>query len=238
MTSPLASSITDALASSGVDPASIGRAWARATPLVVIVPAFGLRALPGPMRVTLALGLGGVIYPALAAVAGPTGATLAPLVLALEVLRGLPLALATAIPLWAAVMAGGLIDQLRGASPEGATFVGVDGRTTPLSVLYGLGASFAFFAMGGPARALRALVAPEAENVWRATATTITSGLGLAVSLAAPLLAASLVVEVTSALVARAAAPAHVDALLAPLKAITFLAIVALGLSRVVALFP
>lgn len=237
MTSPLAHPIVEALRANGVDLAVMGRAWARATPLVVLVPAFGLRALPAPMRVTLALGLAAVIYPALA-VDASTGATITSTVLALEVLRGMPLALATAVPLWAAVMAGGLVDQLRGSSAEGASFVVVDGRPSPIAVLYGLGASFAFFAMGGPARAVSALVTAPLASPWRGAAITISNGIGLSIALAAPILAASLVLEITTALVARAAAPAHVDALLAPLKAIALLFVVALGLSRVVALFP
>lgn len=239
MTSPLVTAIADGLLASGVDLALVGRAWARATPLVVIVPAFGLRALSVPTRVSMALGLAAVLFPALTvtAVGAPTGATFALSVLVTEAFHGLPLAVATAVPLWAATMAGGLADQLRGAQDTG-TFVTLDGRTGPLSVLHGLAASFAFFAMGGPARALRGLAREPSGLGWQETARVFSDGIGLSIALAAPVLAASLIIEISAALVARAAAPAHVDALLAPLKAITFLVVVALGLSRVVALFP
>src|SRR6187551_1092177 len=52
----------------GVDSLELSRwalGWARLTPVVVIVPAFGLRAVPGPMRVALALCLAIAIAPAL-----------------------------------------------------------------------------------------------------------------------------------------------------------------------------
>jgi hypothetical protein len=51
----------------------------------------------------------------------------------------------------------------------------------------------------------------------------------------APLLAAALVLEVAAALVARAAAPAQIHALLAPLRALGVLAVMAVVLDRIAA---
>lgn len=226
----LAEAIDEALRLSGVDLALLGRAWARATPLVVLVPAFGLRALPTPVRMTLGLAFAAAIYPAL--LIGPPSVVEGSAVAALlvELVRGIPIALATAVPLWAATMAGGLADGLRG-SHDGGTFTVLEGRVTPVAVLFGLAASAIFFSTGGPARAVLALTTPR-ESPWLAVATDLVHGIGLAVSIAAPLLAAAIVLEVSTALVARAASPAQVDSLLGPLKAITLLVVIALALDR------
>lgn len=236
----LARAIEEAMRLSGVDLAAVGRAWARATPLVILVPAFGLRALPGPARVTFALALSATLGPGL--IGAPTSPALADTglerlglaTLALEVWRGVPLAIATAVPLWAATMAGGLSDDLRG-STERATFVVVDGKTTPLAVLFSLAASVIFFALGGPSRAVLALASTE-TSTWMATATTVVHGIELAIAIGAPVLTAAIVLQVASALIARAASPAHVDALLAPLKSIGLLVIVALAMERMLTL--
>jgi hypothetical protein len=55
----------------------------------------------------------------------------------------------------------------------------------------------------------------------------------IAVAVAAPLLAASIVVEVAGALVARAASPAHLHALLAPARSLLLLSATALLLDRI-----
>ena len=54
----------------------------------------------------------------------------------------------------------------------------------------------------------------------------------MAVALGGPLLAASVVVEVAGALVARAASPAQVHAVLAPVRALVALAVLALVFGR------
>jgi type III secretory pathway component EscT len=157
-----------------------------------------------------------------------------PAALAVELARGVPLALATAVPLWAATMAGGLADDLRGAR-DGTSFVVVEGRATSVAILFSLAAALLFLTTGGPARAVLALAAPR-TTPWLAAATDLAGGIGLAVAIAAPILAASVVLEISGALVARAASPAHVDALISPLKAIALLVFIALGLDRMLAL--
>lgn len=230
--------IAEALRAMGIDLGRLGAAWARALPLVVLVPAFGLRALSAPARVTLGLAFALAIFPAMASAATvDPGASpaLAALPLATEVMRGLPIAIATAVPLWAATMAGGLADSLRNAN-EGAPFAVIEGRATPLAVLFSLGAATIFFASGGPARAALALVAAPAESPWLSVAANLTNGITLAVAIAAPVLAASIVLEVAGALIARAASPAHVDAILQPTKALALLVVVALAFDRMLTL--
>ena len=61
------------------------------------------------------------------------------------------------------------------------------------------------------------------------------AGIGIATAIAAPLIAASLVLELAGALVARAASPAHLSALLAPVRSLALLALTAIFLDRMAA---
>jgi flagellar biosynthesis protein FliR len=228
----------DAFAREGIDLASLGLAWARAMPLVVIVPAFGLRALPAPARALFGLSLAACVFPAVGSVASVAsvataseGASWALLALG-EVARGLPIAIAAAVPLWAATMAGGVADALRGSldTPSGPT---VEGPATPLGIPFSLLACALFFSTGGPGRVVMALAsrAPGTHPLLAAV-DDLTGGITLAVALGAPLLAASVVIEIAAALVARAASPAQVHALVAPLRALGTLAIAGIVLDR------
>jgi type III secretory pathway component EscT len=223
------------LADAGIDVAGLGLAWARVMPTVAIVPAFGLRALPTPARAVMALVLAAVILPSMTP--APAGVAQHWVVLvATEAAGGLPIALAAAVPLWAATMAGGVADVLRGAPQETHGLPTIDGGSTTLGVPLSLLACALFLANGGPARVVRALaVDPPWSHPVHAIADSLVSGITLAVALGAPLLAASVVVELAAALVTRAAAPAQVHALLAPLRAVATLAIFAVVFERVAA---
>jgi type III secretory pathway component EscT len=216
--------------------AAVGLAWARLLPTITLVPAFGLRALPATARAVLGLALAASIAPAVVPIVAAERGTPWLLLAAEQIVVGLPIALAAAIPLWAATMAGGLIDTLRGA-PEGPGLATVEGRASSFGVLLSLLASAVFLSTGGAARAAGALARytlPD-QPVLRA-AHDLVGGVGLAVAIGGPLLAAAVVLELASALVARAAAPAHAHALLAPLRALGLLAIVAVVLERLAAL--
>jgi type III secretory pathway component EscT len=226
---------TDAFARSAVDWAVDGlawaRAWARAMPSVVLVPAFGLRALPAPARAVMGLGFAASVVPALSP-ASVADAQAWPALLLAEAGRGLVVAIAAAIPLWAATMAGGVADALRG-SPEGPSVPAVEGRPTPLGVPFSLLGSAIFLSAGGPARVVAALaLRPLEESPLRAAANDLVGGITLAVALGGPLLAAAVVVELAGALVARAASPAQVHALIAPLRALSALAVLAVVFER------
>ena len=218
------------------DLAAIGLAWARVMPTVTIVPAFGLRARPTPARGILGLALAASIYPAIVPIVIAQRST--PwFVLALEqIILGLPIALAAAIPLWAATMAGGLVDVLRG-SPEGPGLATVEGKASSFGVLLSLFASVVFLATGGAARAASALARYELPaHPLVLAAHDIVAGVGLAIALGGPILAAAVVLELAFALIARAASPAQVHALLAPLRALGLLAIVAIVMERLATL--
>lgn len=212
---------------------SLGLAWARFAPTLAIVPAFGLKALPAPARGILGVALAAGIYPALTPILDVR--PLPWFVMALEqIVLGIPVALAAAIPLWAATMAGGLVDSLRGAQ-DGSGLAVVEGnKATPLAILLSLLASVVFLATGGPARVASSLATTTLpEHPVLAASHALVAGIGLAVAIGAPLLAAAIVLEIAFALVARAASPSQVHALLAPMRALALLAIVAIVLERI-----
>jgi flagellar biosynthetic protein FliR len=227
----IAGALTEAFDGAGIDLAALGLAWARAMPAVTLVPAFGLRAVPAPARAVMGLALAASIFPALAPVAAGSRAPWVVLALT-EVARGLPVAIAAAVPLWAATMAGGVADALRG-SQETSGGPTVEGRPTPLGVLFSLLACAIFLSTGGPARVASALALhPVGVHPLIAAADDVVGGITLAVAIGGPLLAASVVIELAAALIARAASPAQVHALLAPLRALATLAVLALLLER------
>jgi type III secretory pathway component EscT len=148
----------------------------------------------------------------------------------------MPVALAAAVPLWAATMAGGLVDSLRGAQ-EGSGLAVVEGRASSFGVLLSLVASLVFLSSGGPARVASALgTAALATEPLLAAANALVAGIGLAVAIGGPLLAAAVILEIAFAFIARAASPAQVHALFAPLRALGLLAIAAVVLERISAL--
>jgi type III secretory pathway component EscT len=133
-------------------------------------------------------------------------------------------------------MAGGVIDALGGApgAPEKRSAPTVEGNPTlfgaPLSIL----ASAIFLEGGGASRALGAVARPEtASSPVLLAAHALVAGITLAVALGAPVLVASIVVEVGAALLARSAAPSQTSALLAPLRALAILVVVAVGVDRI-----
>ena len=227
--------VAEVLAKSGVDLSRLGLAWARVAPTVALVPAFGLRAFPAPARATLGLALALVVAPGLP---GLTSTGLPwPVALVVEAARGLPIAIGASAALWAATMAGGVIDDLRGAR-ESSSLPNVESGATPLGALLSLLAAIMFLEGGGPTRVLSALGRPDlgfSEPLIGAIA-NLSGGVEVALAVATPLLVASMVVEVASSLVARAASPAFIQPLLAPLRSIVLLGVTALVLERMLEL--
>jgi type III secretory pathway component EscT len=231
---PIIHSLVEELSAQGVDLAAVGMAWARAMPMVTLVPAFGLRALPAPARMVMGLAFAACIFPAMQP--GDPASTFWAMGLLVEALKGLPVAIATAVPLWAATMAGGIVDSLRGSQAT-ASAPTVEGQTTPMGVPMSLLACGIFLRTGGPARLVLSLALhPAGIHPVAAIAQDIANGITLAVGLAAPLVAASVVVEIATSLIARAASPAQVHALLAPLRAMAILATLAVALDRMAAM--
>jgi type III secretory pathway component EscT len=205
-------------------------AWARALPLVTIIPVFGMPAVAAPIRLGFAVALAVSAAPALRPLADGSS----PFVLALlrEAAAGLPVALGAAALLWATVMAGGLADNLRGGR-ESLELPWLDEPASPLAGLFGLFVAVAFLEVGGAARVAAVLVEPELRTTWAAGAERLAASIGLAVAIAAPLVAGSLLVEIAGALVARSASPAFVLPLLAPLRSLALLAVVWVSFDRI-----
>lgn len=232
----LVGEVAEVLARGGVDLSRLGMAWARVAPSVALVPAFGLRAFPAPARVTLGLALALVVAPGLPGLGATSLAW--PVALVVEAAKGVPIAIGAAATLWAATMAGGLIDDLRGAR-ETSALPNVESGATPLGALFSILAAVLFLESGGPARVLSALGRPDlgfSQPLLGALANLI-GGVELALAVAAPLVVASVVVEIASSLVARAASPAYIQPLLAPLRSLALLAVAALVLERMLELF-
>jgi flagellar biosynthetic protein FliR len=224
--------VVDELSTGGVDIVALGLAWARATPAVLLVPAFGLKAVPAPARTVFALALAASIFPSVTPIS-PTGTTPWGILAFAEFVRGIPIALAASIPLWAATMAGGVVDALRGSNDQ-VSVPTVEGRATPLGVPLSILACTLFLATGGPARVATALATrPLDAHPFVSAARDITGGIELAVAIAAPLLAAAVVIEIAAALIARASTPAQIHALLAPMRALGLLAVLAIVFERI-----
>jgi len=213
--------------------AGLARGFFRLLPTALLVPAFGLRGTPLQVRASMALVLAFAVAPALAEAPPEPGGLL--VTWAVDLLRGLPLALAAAVPLWAAAMAGGLFDELKGAR-EDVKLAPLEGAHSPSSVLLSLLAGSFFFAAGGPAAIAKAIVRADlTEDVVTRTVATLAAGSTVALVVAGPLVAAAIVATTASAIVVRAPFSAARGA--APsLRAAAMLAFFAVALERVATL--
>jgi len=233
---PQPTSLLDALgavfAASGVDPRAWALGLARCTPAVTLVPAFGLAAVPVQTRLTLALALGLCVAPALSGRVSADSSLL--VAMGREVLIGLPVALLAALASYVAIMAGGLVDDLRGVR-EGLTLPALPEQLPPVSVLFALISAIAFLETGGAARVASALSSPllAARFSWPAVSSAFAASMGVAFAIAAPLVVAAVLLEAGSALIARAATPAFIGPVLAPLKSVALLGVLALVFERV-----
>lgn len=228
-------SLFDALsaifAENGVDPRAWALGLARATPAVTLVPALGLGAVSAQTRLVLGLAFGLCLAPALASRVSAEGGLL--IALSREALLGLPVALLASLSIYVAAMAGGLIDDLRGAR-ESVTLPSLPEQMPPVASLFALLASIAFLETGGAARVVGALAAPllSVRFSWPNVVQALAGSVELAFAIAAPLVVASALLEAGSALIARAATPAFIGPVLAPLKSVVLLGILALVLER------
>lgn len=206
------------LAHTGIEWQKLLLAWARVLPLVLVVPAFGSRLMPAPARAVFGIGLSLLVLPALPAPETMSGTW--PLSFVQELFRGLPIALTSAAMIWAAMMAGGMTDDLRGASQHQSMLL--PDAKTPLAAFLGLFAIIAFLQLGGVAGALAALANDEPRLLLRAVSDLV-HAIEIAFALVAPLVCVSVVWEVTSAMIARAASPAYVQTMLSPLRSLVLL---------------
>jgi type III secretory pathway component EscT len=90
----------------------------------------------------------------------------------------------------------------------------------------------AFIEVGGVARLAAALARPELDVTWAAVVHRLAASIGVAIAIAAPLVIGSLLIEIAGGLVARAASPAFVMPLVAPLRALALLAVLWVSFDR------
>jgi len=222
------------LESNGIDVWSWALAFARILPSVLIVPAFGLRGVVAPARIGLALAMALAVAPAARPVAPDVPFSVG---LLAELAHGLPVALGAAAALWAAAMSGGLIDNLR-SSREQVSIPVVDSPATPTGALLGMLVAIAFLQTGGPERIAAAVteVPPDFTSPLLRAVIDLHAAIGVAVAAAVPLVVAAIVIEVAAALTVRAASPAYLQPVIAPLRSIALLGVAALVLDRMVEL--
>ncbi|HXU64519.1 MAG TPA: flagellar biosynthetic protein FliR [Polyangia bacterium] len=221
---------------------------ARAAPLVWMVGPLGGVRLPAPARIGLSMLLAGLAGPLLLTSAGAAGLADAPtarlaLLLSRELLVGLVLGLVASAAFRAAEVAGHLGDTLRGANLAEVLDPTSGERGSPLAVLYVLIATLVFFQIGGVPRLVEALLASyrvlpiggglgiastrgAATLVTVASARVIASGIGLA----APVLVALWLADLSLGLIARAVPQLPVYFLGLPLKGLLAIGLVLVGL--------
>jgi type III secretory pathway component EscT len=210
--------LTTLLTGMGVSLPHVLLAWGRVLPLVLIVPAFGSRLMPAPARAVFGLGLAILLLPAMPQVSASRAAWFVQFVR--ELARGLPIGLTSAAMIWAAMMAGGMTDDLRGAGQHQNSIL--PDAKTPTAAFLGLFAVLAFLQLGGVSSAVAALANESGPLLLRAVSDLVHS-INIAFSLVAPLVCVSVIGEVSSALIARAASPAYVQSLLSPLRSVLLL---------------
>ncbi|MEO7670411.1 MAG: flagellar biosynthetic protein FliR [Polyangia bacterium] len=228
---------------------AVGLGAARTVPLTWLVPALGGPRVSAEIRVGLGLLLAVLCLPILLP-AATAGAALGPLtwivLFARELLVGLTVGLCAGAAFRAAEAAGRLVDILRGANLAEVLSPTSDERTSPTGDLYLFVAVVLFLEMGGM-RFFMAALARSYEAVpvsgtvpvtaFRAAAALITATtaklLESALGLAAPVLVALWVADVTLGVVGRAAPQIPVYFAAMPAKALLGLGMVLVGLGAV-----
>jgi flagellar biosynthetic protein FliR len=224
---------------------------ARTVPIVWLVPAFGGRALPFPVRLGMGLLLASFSVPQL--MAGAAGALLRTpslaawlLIAARELLTGATVGLVVSFFFRAAEAAGGLADVLRGATFAEVLAPDSGQRSSPTGALYLLLATVIFLELGGVGRLSVALARsyealPLGGSLPLSAPAGLQAQLGLvlvasakliesAVGLAAPVIVSLLLADLALGVVGRVtpALPVYFAAM--PIKAVLSVGIVLLGL--------
>jgi flagellar biosynthetic protein FliR len=240
----------------GVDPSvatlAIAAVLARVGAAVWIAPFLGGRLVPSTVKIALTLVLALVLYPEVVRTV-PTGAA-APLALAIvakEVFVGLALGFVGAVVFWAAEAAGRMADTARGANMAEVMVPQSGVRTSPLGDLFFQLALVLFIVLGGHRIFVSALGAsyislpvgyfPSAGGLGgfallcgRVTADLFLIGL----SLAAPVIAAIFLTDLTLGLVNRFTPQVNVFFLAMPAKAAIGIGVLVLAAGLLLGALP
>jgi type III secretion protein SpaR/YscT/HrcT len=219
---------------------------ARMLPIMLVAPFLGGRLVPTVAKVGLAAAVALIIYPQVATAVPHVGPVHVVLLFAKELLVGLALGLAVALLFQAAEAAGRLVDLGRGASLAEALVPQSGTRSSPTGDLYLQLAVVLFLAGGGHRLFLAALahsytVVPVASFPSRdgfaalaAVFIDLTAGLlTVALGLAAPVLIAAVLTDLTLGLISRVAPQLNAFVLGMPAKALAGTAVLLLALSVV-----
>lgn len=199
------------LTSLGIDAPRVLHGWARVMPVLVIVPAFGLSALPAAARGVLALCLAWICAPS-AAVMGNQAA----FSIAMEIVLGTSVALVASVPLWTATMVGSVADQWRGANDAQTLPFEVGGAS--LGALATLLAAWVFFSSGAPSEIVRALTFGAPLEGTADLARALSNAPRIAVGIALPMIATGCVIDIAGGFMARSAPMAPFTTLVSALK--------------------
>jgi type III secretory pathway component EscT len=209
-----------------------GVAWARTLPAALFVPVFGLSILPIVQRVAIGFVLAMSIAPLLQTPVVPSPTPWLVVVLS-ELARGVPIAAAASVSLWAAVVAGGVADHVTSAGRARVGRLSLsDG--SPLSTLFSLAAAVSFLQLGGAQRIAARLSAPDlavTDPLARAVR-DLAAGIELGVGIGAPLLVVALVLDMATLIAARELRPLRSEAALAPLRSLVLFVATAALLDR------
>jgi flagellar biosynthesis protein FliR len=209
-----------------------GVAWARVLPTALFVPVFGLAILPIAQRLAIGFVLAVSIAPLLQVpvVQSPTPWLV---VVLSEVARGVPVAAAASVSLWAAVVAGGVADHVTRASRAKVGRVALtDG--SPFATLLSLAAAVSFLQLGGAERIAARLSAPDlvVTGPLARAVSDLAVGIQLGVGIGAPLLVVALVLDVATLIAARELRPLRSESALAPLRSLLLFVATAALLDR------
>jgi type III secretory pathway component EscT len=156
------------------------------------------------------------------------------LLLTLATVDGFAIAVPAAVGMWVATMAGSLYDEFGGGYSASAGGMFSNERTTT-GTLFGFIAVIVFLAQGGISRMATALSRPlgGAFSGFERLTQSLVSGIGLSVTLAAPLIIAQVLIELGGLLTTRANPAQAVRSLVVSVQGLLRLVVLALFLQWV-----
>lgn len=214
---------------------------ARALGLILVMPFFVRLGLTGIVRFSVALAFCLPILPALSSHIGPEQASLTTALLSIkELVIGVTIGIALGVPLWAAEIAGDLLDLQRGSTAAQLFDPGSVTESSVTATFFSLSTMLIFASSGGvmvtldslyksyaiwPINEFSPLLADQSAILLLGTLDRL---LGIAVLLVAPLILALLVTDVMLAFLSRIAPQLHVFDLSLSIKNLLFALLIVL----------
>lgn len=224
--------------------------FARVGAVLILLPVFSEEAVPGQVRLLLAVGmtlaLFGILRPAVAPLAGQADVALLGTLLA-ELLTGLAFGLLIRMIFHAAAMAGALISLQVGLTTALVWDASVSGQTPLLAKWLAVAAALICFAAGLHHLWIAAIVrsyemfpagtVPNAADWAQLATATAGKAMLLAVSLSAPFLVYGIVFNVAVGFSSRLAPAVQIFFIVQPLNLLLGLALLAVTVGAILSLF-